>query len=102
MRVLASVPYYITSASGLAHRVARDWQSHCSVSSVADQFCLYTSTKGEIASDMSSSGPSADAKKAQAAALEELEAAQKKKRTLDGQLVGFRLGTFAYGRSCLP
>ena len=43
---------------------------------------------------MSSSGPSADAKKAQAAALEELEAAQKKKRTLDGQLVRLRLATF--------
>jgi chromatin modification-related protein EAF6 len=39
------------------------------------------------ASRMSTAGPSADAKKAQAAALDELEVAQRKKRALDGQLV---------------
>jgi chromatin modification-related protein EAF6 len=37
---------------------------------------------------MSQSGPPADAKQAQAAALQELEAAQKRKRAIDTSLVG--------------
>jgi chromatin modification-related protein EAF6 len=36
---------------------------------------------------MSQTGPPADAKQAQAAALQELEAAQKRKRTIDTSLV---------------
>lgn len=36
---------------------------------------------------MSQSGPPADAKQAQAAALQELDAAQRRKRAIDTQLV---------------
>jgi len=36
---------------------------------------------------MSQSGPPADAKQAQAAALQEIEAAERKKRAIDTQLV---------------
>ena len=39
---------------------------------------------------MSQSGPPADAKQAQAAALQELEAAQKRKRAIDTSLVSYR------------
>jgi hypothetical protein len=37
---------------------------------------------------MSQSGPPADAKQAQAAAIQEIEAAKKKKNAIDSQLVG--------------
>lgn len=40
---------------------------------------------------MSTSGPPADAKQAQAAALQELEAAQRKKRAIDASLVRVEL-----------
>lgn len=39
---------------------------------------------------MSQTGPPADAKQAQAAALQELEAAQKRKRAIDTSLVWFQ------------
>jgi hypothetical protein len=39
-------------------------------------------------STMSQSGPPADAKQAQAAAIQEIEAAKKKKNAIDSQLVG--------------
>jgi hypothetical protein len=50
---------------------------------------------------MSNQGPPADAKQAQAAALQELEAAQRKKRVIDTSLVGPRLapGLFIIGQS---
>jgi hypothetical protein len=42
---------------------------------------------------MSQSGPPADAKQAQAAALQELESAQRRKRAIDTQLVSRDCGT---------
>ena len=52
------------------------------------QVCTSSYSLLHAPNGMSSSGPSADAKQAQAAALAELETAQRKKRALDGQLVG--------------
>lgn len=46
---------------------------------------------------MSQQGPPADAKQAQAAALHEVEAAQRRKRALDMSLVSIRTGAMVWG-----